>query len=340
MTLSFLPAGYLSDHIGRRPLIRLAWLMGSTATAIMAFAHSLPIFVIGMVLYNMTGFVTVPLNSYITAAHSRWSVRRTLTLVSASFSLGYILGPLIGGWIGEQSGLQTNFRIAAFFFVVSTLIILFIHRQPVEAHPEGGGWPALASLRNKPYLRYVALMLFIMLGLYLPQPLTPNFLQNLHGIDLLQMGQLISARSLGVVILNLALGQLNARLGFPLAQVSVALFALLIWQGNGFPVYLLGFLMVGGYTTARGLATAQGRALVQAANMGLAYGLLETMAAFGMVLGAPLAGFLYELNPQWIYITSLVLIALGMCAYLFLSPLRRKDLIAFEEKDKAKWTQS
>lgn len=340
MTLSFLPAGYLSDHFGRRPLIRLAWFMGTTATAIMALAPTLPIFVIGMVLYNMTGFVTVPLNSYTTAARGRWSVGRTITLVSASFSLGYILGPLLGGWIGARAGLHANFRIAAGFFIVSTLIILLIRHQPVEARPAGGGGAGLAIIRDGRYLRYVALILFIMLGLYLPQPLTPNFLQNLRGVSLVQIGQLISARSLGVVLLNLILGQLNARLGFLLAQVCMALFTVLIWQGNSFPVYLAGYLMVGSYNTARSLATAQGRALVQSANMGIAYGLLETMASLGVVLGAPLAGILYEFNPQWIYLVSLVLIILGMFAYLTLSPLHRKDLIAFEEKEQAQWTQS
>ena len=42
--------------------------MGTVSTLLMAFAPSLPLFVAGMILYGGTGFVTVPLNSYTTAA--------------------------------------------------------------------------------------------------------------------------------------------------------------------------------------------------------------------------------------------------------------------------------
>jgi len=52
--LAYLPAGYLSDRIGRRPLICLAWIIGSVATGLMALAQSLPVFVGGMVLYGFT----------------------------------------------------------------------------------------------------------------------------------------------------------------------------------------------------------------------------------------------------------------------------------------------
>ncbi len=45
--LAYLPAGYLSDRIGRRPLICLAWIIGAIATGLMALAKSLPVFVAG-----------------------------------------------------------------------------------------------------------------------------------------------------------------------------------------------------------------------------------------------------------------------------------------------------
>jgi DHA1 family multidrug resistance protein-like MFS transporter len=215
--LSYLPAGYLSDRIGRRPLICLAWIIGAVATGLMALANSLPMFVGGMVLYGLTSFVTVPLNSYTTHARGRWSIGRTITLISASFYSGFILGPLIGGWIGENIGLHANFTIAAGIFVISSTIVLFIRPQPVESRTDGDQVAIFRSLWSGRYAHYMLLTFFVMFGLYLPQPLTPNYLQNLRGISLLVMGQLISLRSLGVVIFNIILGHFNARLGYLLA---------------------------------------------------------------------------------------------------------------------------
>ena len=49
---------------------------------------------------------------------------------------------------------------------------------------------------------------------------------------------------------------------------------------------MLGYLLMGGYVTARGLVIAQGRTLVQASNMGIAYGSLETIMSLSIVLGS------------------------------------------------------
>ncbi len=340
MMLSFLPAGLLSDRIGRRPLIRLAWIMGTVATLMMAFAPSLALFVPGIVLYGATGFVTVPLNSYTTAARGRLSVGRAITLITASFSFGTILGPLVGGWMGERYGLEMNFRIAAGFFIVSTLIIFFIRPQPVVASASAGRLDGVRGLLHRRYLSYLALVLFIMLGMYLPQPLTPNFLQSYRHVNLTQIGQLLSARGAGVVLLNLLLGQMNARLGLLISQGLMAFFSLLIWLGSGFPTYLLAYLLMGSFVTARGLTLAQGRSLVQAANMGAGYGLVETVMALATVLGPPLAGYLYSLQPEWVYQVSLALLLAGLVLNLGFSPVRRADVQAFEEREKAQWTQT
>ncbi len=161
------------------------------------------------------------------------------------------------------------------------------------------------------YAQYLLLTFFVMFGLYLPQPLTPNYLQNLRGVGLVVMGQLISMRSLGVVAFNIVLGHFNARLGYLLAQVCMGLFAALIWLGAGLPAYMAGYLLMGSYITARGLVLAQGRTLVHAPNMGIAYGSLETVMSLAIVLGPPLAGYLYSINPNLIYSTSLALIGAG-----------------------------
>jgi MFS family permease len=56
MTIVLIPAGYLSDHIGRRPLIRASWIIGMLAALIMALANNLTQFVTGMLLYGLTYF--------------------------------------------------------------------------------------------------------------------------------------------------------------------------------------------------------------------------------------------------------------------------------------------
>jgi len=326
MAVSYLPAGFLSDRFGRRPLLRLAWLFGMAATWLMALAKSLPIFVVGMALYGFTSFVVVPLNSYITQARGNWSVGRTITLISACYNVGVILGPLIGGWIGDHYGLRQTFLIAAFIFLISTLLIFFISSQPVEKMDNPGKQAGWRELINRRYIQYLLMIFFVMFALYLPQPLSQNYLLNEQGLNLSQIGRLIATRSLGIVILNLSLGQLNARLGFLLTQIGMALFSLILWRGASMPWFMVGYFLLGSYQTARSLAVAQGRTLIKAAYLGVGYGLIETAMTSAIVLAPPLAGLLYQLEPTYIYSVSLGLIGIALIVTKFLSPLKSKDL--------------
>ncbi len=326
MAISYLPAGFLSDRYGRRPMLRLAWLIGMAATWIMALANSLGLFVTGIALYGFTSFVVVPLNSYVTQARGKWSVARTITLISASFNLGVIIGPLIGGWIGETYGLKRTFFLAACLFIISTGFIYFIRSQPIENKEHRTPAQVWHGLINRRYLQFLLLIFFVTFSIYLPQPLSQNYLLNERGLDLSQIGQLISIRSLGIVLLSLMLGQLNPRQGYLLAQLGMAAFSLMLWRGTSLPWYMASYFLLGSYQTARSLTIAQGRSLVQMDNIGVGYGLLETAMTSAIILAPPLAGLLYQLNPPLIYSTSLILIAGALVGTKFLSPIRSEDV--------------
>jgi len=316
-SLAHIPAGYIADRLGRRPVMWAAWIIGALTIWIMALAKSLPAFVVGALLYSMTSFVIAPLNSYVAAAHGEWSVGRVLTLVSASYNAGAVLGPALGGMIGERFGYRTIFLVAAIIIIVSTFVILFIRPQPVDApHPEEKG---KNLLRNNRYVFFVLAYFIATFAMYLPQPLSPNFLQNQRSLGLAQIGQLYSISSLGIVVLNLVLGQLNARLGFLIGQVAVGLFALILWQRDGFVWYGLAYFLMGGFRSARTLATAQIRSIVSKSNMGLAFGLAETFTAFALFLAPFLAGYLYDRDPLKIYALSLAAIAFSVVVSVFLS---------------------
>jgi hypothetical protein len=172
-----------------------------------------------------------------------------------------------------------------------------------------------------------------MFALYLPQPLTVNYLQNERGLDLSQIGTLISLRSVGVVILNLGIGQLGSNLGFFIAQITLFMFCVIILKGTSYPWYALAYLLLGGYQTARSLAAAKGRLLVNAATMGLAYGMIEMASAISVILAPPLAGLLYTKQPEWIYIVSLGCIATMILVNIVFMPGKEKSDEILEARD-------
>jgi MFS family permease len=76
---------------------------------------------------------------------------------------------------------------------------------------------------------------------------------------------------------------------------------------------------MGGFRSARTLATAQIRSIVSDSNMGLAFGMAETVTAFALFLAPSLAGYLYDRDPLKIYALSLAAIAISVIVSAILS---------------------
>lgn len=306
-TLAHIPAGYLADRFGRRPILWSAWGIGVISTWMMAFANNLIGFTIAMLLYGLTMFVIAPLNSYITTARGNWSVGRALTFVSATFHAGAIVGPIIGGAIGDNFGFRYIYILAGCLFLASFVTIIFIRPQPVEVKTETNSSKNL--FLNSRYLVFLGIFFLASVAMYLPQPLSPNYLQNQKELNLIQIGQLYSISEFGIVVLSLVLGLINARFGYLIGQLGVGLFAFLLWRGNIFPIYVLAYFLLGGYRASRSLATAYISFIINGNNLGLAYGISETIAASATVIAPIIAGALYSQNPSSIYAMSVIFIS-------------------------------
>jgi MFS family permease len=322
MAITHIPAGRLADRFGRRPLLITAWMMGLAAVVVMALARDLPLFVAGMLGYGLTAFVSSPLSSYVTAARGRWTVAGTLTLTTATFSFGMALGPALGGWIGDLYGLRTVYFVVAGIFAVSNVVIQFLPSQPLDHHdPESPPVSLLSNTRFLNFLVVVALAVFVM---YLAQPLTPNFLEGVRGLSLGEVGLVFTAGAFGNALVSILLGRFPPRIGYPIAQALVGLFALLMWRGAGLPFFALGYFLLGGFRAARPLALAQARELVHTSQMGLTYGTMETVASIIFILTPPLAGFLFERDPFLVYPIAIGLIAFSVTVSILFSPRRRE----------------
>jgi predicted MFS family arabinose efflux permease len=318
MTLTHLPAGALADRFGRRSILIAGWLSGVAAAGIMYWARSLTVFAAGLVLYGFTGFVISPLNSYITNARREWSVARALTTIGAAYSLGAIFGPALGGWVAEQFELRSVFALATVIFAISTAVIVFAAPQPVEKREEDLHYRDLFS--STALGRFLPLVFVSIFAMYLSWPLTPNFLQNERQMSVSQIGLFGAFNGMGLVLLNLGLGRLESRRGLILAQVFVAVSILLIWQGIGAPWFAAGYLLAGAFRTAHSILLAQAEGLVHRANLGLAYGAVETVSGAVIVLAAPIAGVLYGIRPALPFPVGLLLIILALVLTPRLSP--------------------
>ena len=308
MAISQIPSGYFADRIGRRPMMWFSWTIGVIAIWVMALAPSLSIFVVGLILYGITSSVMAPLNTYAQGARGDWSVGRAVSFISASYNVGGILGPIIGGFVGDAYSMRTVYFGAGVLFVISTIIVLFIGRQPVvkAAHMEGNS----RLFRNQRYMKMLGVIFLVIFAVTLPQPMAANFLQNQRGLSLSRIGQFGSLGALGSVVLMLAFGHQTPGIALIIGQVGLMLFSLLLWQGEGLVWVGLAYFAMGGYRLCRAMTVALVRPVVREQEVGLAFGLVEALNAFANVLAPILAGIVYDWRPIAIFPISVGVIAL------------------------------
>lgn len=125
--------GALSDHYGRRPVVLLSNLGLGLDYIFMALAPSLAFLFIGRLISGVTAASIATANAYVTDITPPEKRAGRFGLIGASFGLGFILGPAIGGVLGDYS-LRAPFWAAAAFSLANALYGFFI--LPESLAPE------------------------------------------------------------------------------------------------------------------------------------------------------------------------------------------------------------
>ncbi len=248
--------GNLSDRFGRRPVLLLS-LIGLTADySLMGFAPVIGFLYFGRILSGISGAAVATATAYIadiTPPHKR---AQRFGLIGAAFGLGFIIGPVVGGELG-QIGPRVPFYAAAGLAFANFLFGLFVlpeslprdRRRPFDirrANPFG----ALLALRKYP------VVLWLLFGLFLLSLASQAFpsVWNFFTIEVINFSTAQIGRSLGAFGVGFAISQafligpMVKRMGEWRTAMLGLLAAAVAFTGTAFvhtSFGLYGFLMVG-----------------------------------------------------------------------------------------------
>ncbi|MCF6344207.1 MAG: TCR/Tet family MFS transporter [Devosiaceae bacterium] len=117
--------GMLSDRFGRRPILMIA--MGGAAIdyLIMAFAPTIEVLIIGRLIAGMTAASMAVASAYITDISKDDERAKYFGFLGACFGVGFIIGPALGGLLGEI-WLRAPFLAAAILNGINLLLAIFL----------------------------------------------------------------------------------------------------------------------------------------------------------------------------------------------------------------------
>ncbi|MER2635055.1 MAG: TCR/Tet family MFS transporter [Rhizobiaceae bacterium] len=136
MQFLFAPVlGALSDKLGRRPVLLIS-LAGAVANYLfLAFAPNLSLLLVGRAVAGLTSANTSVAAAYITDISSEDTRARRFGLLNAMFGTGFIIGPVLGGILGDY-WVRLPFIAAA--VLTSINLILALLTLPESRAPSGG----------------------------------------------------------------------------------------------------------------------------------------------------------------------------------------------------------
>lgn len=152
MQFVFAPVlGVLSDRLGRRPVLLISLAGAAVNYLFLAFAPNLLMLLAGRAIAGLTSANVAVATAYVTDITPEDKRARRFGLLNAMFGIGFIVGPVLGGALGD-AWLRLPFIAAAALNGCNLLLAVFV--LPESRVPDRGKID-LASLNPLRPLRWV-----------------------------------------------------------------------------------------------------------------------------------------------------------------------------------------
>ena len=172
MQFLFAPVlGNLSDKYGRRPVLLFSLLGFGLDYLLLAFAPSIGWLFVGRIIAGITGASMTTASAYIADISTPETRAQNFGMIGAAFGLGFIVGPMIGGLLGEM-GPRIPFLVAAGLALLNAAYGYFVlpesldasnrrafdwkRANPISSLKNLSRFPAVAGLIVSFFLIYVA----------------------------------------------------------------------------------------------------------------------------------------------------------------------------------------
>lgn len=293
--------GALSDKFGRRPVILISIVGLGIDFILQGIAWSIPVLFAARVLGGITGASFSVGSAYIADVTSPEERAKGFGMIGMAFGIGFILGPMLGGFLGDYRP-ELPFFAAAAFSLLNALYGMFVLPESLPRHlrtpfslRKANAFSALKGLAELKGLGIFILAIaltnlaqFMMHSVWVRYTET-RFLWTPkdNGVALFAVGMsaaIVQGGLLGVLIKKF--GEVSiAKVGLFFATLEFLLFGL---APQGFYLYIIMAFCI--------LANAAGPALqahvsrcVPAHKQGIAMGSLSSIGSIAQVL-APFMG--------------------------------------------------
>lgn len=159
--------GNLSDKFGRRPILLISLVIMGLDYVLLSVAGTIWLLFLGRIIAGITGATFSTASAYVADISAPEKRAANFGLIGAAFGIGFILGPAIGGYLGEF-GPRAPFIAAAAVSLANAVFGFFVLPETLKpenvrefdwarANPVG----ALISIHKTPHLLSLVLIFLV-----------------------------------------------------------------------------------------------------------------------------------------------------------------------------------
>ncbi len=124
--------GRISDKHGRKPVIVLCLLINAFGYVIFAFTNSYIILLFSRIVAGVGGSSIAVAQAYIADVTTRENRSKGMGLIGSAFGLGFVFGPLIGGFLSKLGYMATGLGSATFSFIAFIVTIILLPESNLD----------------------------------------------------------------------------------------------------------------------------------------------------------------------------------------------------------------
>lgn len=127
--------GRISDRLGRRPVILVTLLITSLSYIVFSFSTTFLILFASRFLAGIGGSNIGAAQAYIADITDKNNRAKGMGMIGAAFGLGFVFGPIMGGFLSEYGYEYVGFASAGFSFLAFIFALIFLPESVIEKKP-------------------------------------------------------------------------------------------------------------------------------------------------------------------------------------------------------------
>ena len=322
--------GKYSDRYGRKPMLIISLMIAALGMVIVAIAiqyNLLYLVFLGRFISGL-GEGNITLAQAIAADQQNEKIKaRYFAAISIAMNSGWIVGPLLGGYLGDPGSASFThptlpFWLAALMYLCNILVIMVsIKETREETNITGTNNVTTTELIRLPAFRAILLLSLVsFFGTYILFSFFAPYLVQVFQSTPTEIGIYSALLSVPLILAGLWSAQISQRLGYPrMTFLALALLSLgllftampdtLIWIAV--PVTLAAFGIVFIEITTAVLVSNS----VSKAQNGHAMGVYRTTIVLAEIIAGILGGLLSSVTPALPFLIASAVVALGFIVY-------------------------